>query len=230
MKPSPIPILLIVSLLTNVLFAQSATPTSAGVAVQPPVATASTVSTPQTDFPQVNTDLDALQKSKDPKFAEDACNALINIREPNLQNQIDEKIRAEKTKAFVVLLETLSASLDPKFPDAPEYRVMLSVAPPIAVAQQVNVLPMSGMDPNAIADPKLRQQYLDAIAENLKKRDNCSRELTLRRDLAYMEANFEVYVDNAYGGTTLGKAEVLKIAQKAGASVEMQKEIAAEIQ
>ena len=91
-------------------------------------------------------------------------------------------------------------------------------------------MPFSGMDPNAITDPKLRQQYLDKIAENQKKIANCNREIEMRHDLQNIDGDFQVYIDNAYGRTPEERADALNTAKEAGASVEMRKEIAAEMQ
>jgi hypothetical protein len=211
--------------------AGSAAPGSGNAASKSSVALEAPI--PQTNFAEVNADLDSFRTSKDPDILMKAGVFIQGIDDSNGKPQVDPKIRVGKIRAYLMLLRTLNASMDPMYPDAPEYRASLHAPMPPDVAQALSKQGLifgQAVEPNVITDPKLRQEYLDAIAENQKKMENSEREKKLRFSEEIEEGILINYISKAYPGESNAKEEVAQLAKDSGASPNLQKKMVETIQ
>ncbi|HXE41758.1 MAG TPA: hypothetical protein VN516_01945, partial [Candidatus Baltobacteraceae bacterium] len=95
-------------------------------------------------------------------------------------DKLDEGCLRLQLKVLLALEKARDAHFDPKSPTNTAY---INLIPPLPDSN--GMIYPSGVDPNAIKDPKARKAYEDAIAENNERIKRLNREIALSRGADY---------------------------------------------
>jgi hypothetical protein len=137
--------------------------------------------------------------------------ASLNPRGDNKTNlsQLDEGCLRLQLK----MLLALAAARDPSYdPNAPTNAVYLNLAPPLPDSN--GVMWFSGVDPNAIRDPKARKAYEDAIAANNRRLEKAKREMALSRGEASALMDIWLFVKHGFPENSAARKRAVEIVEK----------------
>lgn len=127
----------------------------------------------QAELHEISVRIDAFPVSHDMNAFEQIGEDLGRVSMTSITNSI---IPAEIRRAVVVLwlkwLDKIDEMIDPRFD--PKDQAMLNIAPPHAAGLR------SGVDPSAIKDPALREEYENALKLNKDKAERYYIQHTLR--------------------------------------------------
>jgi hypothetical protein len=130
-------------------------------------------------------------------------------------------LREQKARLWLDARRLVASSIDPKF-DFNDRPVLNVLAPP------ATGLP-AGASPESIKDPKLRADYMNAIAQNSAKSKRYNDQYWLKQNTASFLREAERYLVNAYARPPEDLAELEKLLSEYIGDVSIRQRIVEEV-
>ncbi len=124
-------------------------------------------------------------------------------------SRLDEGCLRLQLKVLLALANARDSHYDS---NASTNRVYLNLIPPLSDSN--GVMWPSGVDPNAIKDPKARKAYEDAIAENNRRNEKLKREMALSRGEEYALMDIWIFVKHGFPENSAAQKSAIEIVEK----------------
>jgi hypothetical protein len=124
-------------------------------------------------------------------------------------SRLDEGCLRLQLKVLLVLANARDSHYDS---NASTNRVYLNLIPPLPDSN--GVMWPSGVDLNAIKDPKARKAYEDAISENNRRNEKLKREMALSRGEEYALMDIWIFVKHGFPENSAAQKSAIEIVEK----------------